>query len=162
MVASRAAGSNQQPTTIAHPPRLTGCLVQCRYVIVEPQGPFGRPAKADDRRVPYLPPECKICVANRLTQTSHVVLTNLTQAPKIADLSPFPSRHQWSAAVLVLSRKPGEKIMIGPDIEIVVIEIIGSRVRIAIRAPRDVSILRTELIDCDIAVGVATPCLASA
>ena len=47
--------------------------------------------------------------------------------------------------MLVLSRKTGEKIMIGDDIMIVVQRIASGRVAIAIEAPRDVKILRGEL-----------------
>ncbi len=47
--------------------------------------------------------------------------------------------------MLVLTRKPGEKIIIAGNITISVVEVSGQRVRIAIDAPRDVRILRSEL-----------------
>lgn len=47
--------------------------------------------------------------------------------------------------MLVIGRKAGESILIGPDIEIQVIEVAGSRVKIGIRAPRQTNILRKEL-----------------
>lgn len=47
--------------------------------------------------------------------------------------------------MLILSRKPHESIRIGKDIEITVNEIRGGRVRLAIKAPDEVKILRTEL-----------------
>jgi carbon storage regulator len=49
--------------------------------------------------------------------------------------------------MLVLSRKPGEKIHIGSDIVLTVVEVRGNRVRLAIDAPDDVRILRRELAD---------------
>jgi carbon storage regulator len=49
--------------------------------------------------------------------------------------------------MLVLSRKPGEKIQIGSDITITVIEGRGNKIRIGIEAPEDVPILRAELND---------------
>jgi carbon storage regulator len=49
--------------------------------------------------------------------------------------------------MLVLSRKPGEKICIGDTITITVAEVIGNRVRIALEAPPEVHILRAELCD---------------
>jgi carbon storage regulator len=49
--------------------------------------------------------------------------------------------------MLVLTRKPGEKIVIGGNITLVVCELEGNKVRLAIEAPRDVRILRGELID---------------
>jgi carbon storage regulator len=47
--------------------------------------------------------------------------------------------------MLVLSRKNGESIRLGDDIEITVCQISGNRVRLAISAPHDVSIRRSEL-----------------
>jgi carbon storage regulator len=49
--------------------------------------------------------------------------------------------------MLVLTRKPGEKIHIGENITITVCETEGNKVRIAIEAPRNVRILRSELVD---------------
>jgi Global regulator protein family len=44
--------------------------------------------------------------------------------------------------MLVISRKPGEKLRIGENVELVVLEISGSRVVIGIDAPREVAIRR--------------------
>jgi carbon storage regulator len=49
--------------------------------------------------------------------------------------------------MLVLSRKPGESILIGDNIEVKIIDVQGDQVRIGISAPRDVTILRKELMD---------------
>lgn len=48
--------------------------------------------------------------------------------------------------MLILQRKAGEALMIGENVEVRVISVDGSRVRLAISAPEDVSILRSELI----------------
>ena len=50
--------------------------------------------------------------------------------------------------MLVLTRKPGEKTHIGPDITITVLEIRGNQIRIGIEAPEEVTVLRAELSDC--------------
>lgn len=47
--------------------------------------------------------------------------------------------------MLVLSRKVEETIFLGEDIEIVVIEVKGGRVRLGVRAPQSVRICRGEL-----------------
>ena len=47
--------------------------------------------------------------------------------------------------MLVLSRKDGESIRIGDDILVRISEIRGGRVKIAIDAPRDVRVRRSEL-----------------
>lgn len=49
--------------------------------------------------------------------------------------------------MLVLSRKNGESIKIGEDIEIQVLQSQGNRVRLGIKAPKSVSIQRTELCE---------------
>lgn len=49
--------------------------------------------------------------------------------------------------MLVLTRKAGEKIRIGPDITLTVLEVQGNRVRLGIDAPDDVRVLRAELAD---------------
>ena len=49
--------------------------------------------------------------------------------------------------MLVLSRKPGEKVLIGTDISFVVVEVKGKQVRIGIDAPAEVRIVREELYD---------------
>ena len=47
--------------------------------------------------------------------------------------------------MLVLSRKPGERVVIGDDVTITVVAVKGSVVRLAVQAPDDVRILRSEL-----------------
>jgi carbon storage regulator len=48
--------------------------------------------------------------------------------------------------MLVLGRKRGESIVIGERVHITVLEIAGGQVRLGIEAPRDVVILREELV----------------
>ena len=47
--------------------------------------------------------------------------------------------------MLALSRKPGEKVVIGNSITLTVVEVRGNRVRLAFDAPAQVRILRAEL-----------------
>jgi carbon storage regulator len=47
--------------------------------------------------------------------------------------------------MLVLTRKPGEKVLIGDGIGVTVAEVKGNKVRLAFEAPDDVRILRAEL-----------------
>jgi carbon storage regulator len=47
--------------------------------------------------------------------------------------------------VLVLTRKPGEKILIGDNIVITILESRGDGVRVGIDAPRGISIQREEV-----------------
>lgn len=48
--------------------------------------------------------------------------------------------------MLVLSRKPQESIKIGPEITVTVVRVDGKQVRIAIEAPKEFNIVRTELL----------------
>lgn len=49
--------------------------------------------------------------------------------------------------MLVLTRKVGEKIVIGDNIEITVAEIKGDSVRLALHAPKQVKIYRGEIFE---------------
>ena len=49
--------------------------------------------------------------------------------------------------MLILSRKIGEKIMIGDDISVSIIEVRGDQVRIGVNAPKNVKVYRQEVFD---------------
>ena len=49
--------------------------------------------------------------------------------------------------MLVISRQPGDSLLIGQDIKITVLEVSGDRVKIGIEAPRSVPVMRTEVLD---------------
>jgi carbon storage regulator len=49
--------------------------------------------------------------------------------------------------MLILSRKINEKIMIGDDISVTVIEIRGDQIRIGVDAPKQVKVYRQEVFD---------------
>jgi carbon storage regulator len=47
--------------------------------------------------------------------------------------------------LLVLTRKSNQSIMIGDDIEISVLSVIGEKVRIGIQAPQEIPVFRKEI-----------------
>ena len=47
--------------------------------------------------------------------------------------------------MLIITRKPGEKIMLGDEIVVHVMEIVGNSVRIGIEAPRSIPVYREEI-----------------
>lgn len=49
--------------------------------------------------------------------------------------------------MLALTRKPGERIMIGENIVITIVEVKGDSIRLAIDAPKEIKIYRGELYD---------------
>jgi carbon storage regulator len=49
--------------------------------------------------------------------------------------------------VLVLTRKGNQSIMIGDEIEVSVLAIMGEKVRIGIEAPREVPVFRKEVYE---------------
>ena len=67
--------------------------------------------------------------------------------------------------MLVLTRKPGEKVVIGNGIAVTVVAVTGNQVRVGIDAPDQVRILRAELLGgqegpaaCDGPADPACPC----
>ena len=53
----------------------------------------------------------------------------------------------WSVAVLILTRRVGESIVVGDDIVLTVFEVRGDAVRIGIEAPRSVRVNRKEVYE---------------
>ncbi len=49
--------------------------------------------------------------------------------------------------MLVLSRRLGESVVIGDDVEVTVLEVRGDVVRIGVDAPRSVQVRRRELVE---------------
>ena len=47
--------------------------------------------------------------------------------------------------MLIITRRPGEKVMVGDDIVVHGIEIVGNSVRVGIEAPRSVPVYREEI-----------------
>jgi carbon storage regulator len=47
--------------------------------------------------------------------------------------------------LLIITRRPGEKIMLGDDVVIEVIEVSGSSVRVGIAAPKSLPVYREEI-----------------
>jgi carbon storage regulator len=47
--------------------------------------------------------------------------------------------------LLILTRKVGESVAIGDDIQVSVVEIKGTQVKLGIRAPKDVTVHREEI-----------------
>lgn len=49
--------------------------------------------------------------------------------------------------MLVLTRKIGERVAIGVDTWVTVVGVVGNRVRLGLDAPKQVTILRQEILD---------------
>lgn len=59
--------------------------------------------------------------------------------------------------MLVLSRKLGQRIMVGTDIVFTVVEIRGDKVRLGVDAPRGIAIHREEVLQRILAEQAAAP-----
>jgi carbon storage regulator len=57
--------------------------------------------------------------------------------------------------VLVLTRRPGEAIIVGDDVELVVLEVRGETVKIGVKAPRSVKVWRKELLEAIVSENLA-------
>jgi carbon storage regulator len=49
--------------------------------------------------------------------------------------------------VLIITRRAGERIMVGDDVVIEIMEIVGNSVRVGIQAPRSLPVYREEIWD---------------
>ena len=49
--------------------------------------------------------------------------------------------------MLVLTRKKGQKLIIGDDIEIIILETKGESVKVGIKAPKNISVYREEVFE---------------
>ena len=49
--------------------------------------------------------------------------------------------------MLVLTRRPGQSIMIGDGVEVEVLSVAGEKIRLGITAPRDIEIFRNEVYE---------------
>lgn len=56
-----------------------------------------------------------------------------------------PIKNEVEASMLVLTRKPGQSILIGDGIEVQILSSAREKVRVGIIAPRDISIFRNEV-----------------
>jgi carbon storage regulator len=51
---------------------------------------------------------------------------------------------QEATDMLILTRRPREVVMVGRDVQIMVLDIAGDRVRLGITAPRELKVVRHE------------------
>ena len=49
--------------------------------------------------------------------------------------------------MLILTRRSMQKLRIGNDVTVTVLEIRGSQVRLGVSAPREIAVLREEILD---------------
>lgn len=47
--------------------------------------------------------------------------------------------------MLILTRKTGESLLVGDDVEITVLSVRGSQVKIGVNAPKDIAVHRQEI-----------------
>jgi carbon storage regulator len=51
--------------------------------------------------------------------------------------------------MLVITRQPGDSILIGEDIKVIILEVSGDKIKIGIDAPRSIRIMRSEVLDTE-------------
>lgn len=57
----------------------------------------------------------------------------------------MPAIHEGEVNMLILTRRIGETLIIGDDVNITVLGVKGNQVRLGINAPKDVSVHREEI-----------------
>jgi carbon storage regulator len=55
-------------------------------------------------------------------------------------------KHDSNTGNLIITRRPGESFWVGDDVEVTIVDLTETKARISIKAPRDVDVLRSELI----------------
>lgn len=84
--------------------------------------------------------------ANDLIARANRTISKAQDSIPEATTEPLSSQStQEEIPVLVLSRKCGERILIGPNIELTVVDVRGDRVRLGLAAPREIPIHRQEV-----------------
>jgi carbon storage regulator len=56
-----------------------------------------------------------------------------------------PAAQRKGLRMLVLTRKANQSIMIGDDIEVSILSVVGEKIRVGIQAPQSVPVFRTEI-----------------
>jgi len=59
----------------------------------------------------------------------------------------MPAQTEGSLSMLILTRRTGESLRIGDDVEVTVMAVNGSQVRIGIKAPRNIAVDREEIAE---------------
>ncbi len=72
-------------------------------------------------------------------------IAHITALSVGARVAPFI--HHAKQTMLILTRRAGEALRIGDDIEVTVMAVNGTQVRIGIKAPRDVTVDREEIAE---------------
>jgi len=80
-------------------------------------------------------------------QTPKCSILLIVNGPLTMVVTPIEARLSGPGgrAMLVLTRKSNQSVMIGDDIEVTVLSIIGEKVRIGIQAPREIPVFRKEV-----------------
>jgi carbon storage regulator len=67
-------------------------------------------------------------------------------APVVEGVTPVGCRQRGRCTeMLVLTRKSNQSIMIGDDVEVSVLSVMGEKVRIGIQAPQEIPVFRKEI-----------------
>lgn len=91
--------------------------------------------------------QAPVVINTKNGKARQVILNNTTYQTKHPLFAEEPvSAKEWNA-MLVLSRKKGQSIKIGDDIEITIVALANDQVKIGIQAPKNVEILRQELFE---------------
>jgi carbon storage regulator len=79
------------------------------------------------------------------------LLPEIASAESYSDLKVSPTGKQfvrvYKSPMLILTRRAGESLRIGDDVEVTVMAVNGSQVRIGIKAPINVSVDREEVAE---------------
>ncbi len=78
-------------------------------------------------------------------RSMYVYLTAISKALQQLGARTLSNREDHGGTMLILTRRPGEAIRIGDDVEVYVVAVNGNQVRLGIKAPRNVPVHREEI-----------------
>lgn len=55
------------------------------------------------------------------------------------------NKNKWGERMLILTRRVGETVIIGNDVDVTVLGVKGNQVRLGVKAPRDIAVHREEI-----------------
>lgn len=56
-------------------------------------------------------------------------------------------KHDGNTGNLIITRRAGESFWVGDEVEVTIVDLTETKARISIKAPRDVDVLRSELVE---------------
>ena len=88
-----------------------------------------------------------VCGSGRELAANAVPVNKNEPATKVARATGQRSRAEKELAMLILTRRVGETVVIGDNVTVTVLGVKGNQVRLGVNAPREVAVHREEIFE---------------